>query len=53
MRDYAMESTMRNVRRHIETAKDIGLKTIYYGFIPFVIAIGLNSARVAASEMGN
>ena len=48
-----MESTMRNVRKHIETAKDVGLKAVYYGFIPFVIAIGLNSARKAAMEMGN
>lgn len=51
MRNYALEGTMRNVRRHLDTAKDVTMKTIYYGFIPLVIVLGLNSARKAAENM--
>ena len=51
MRNYALEGTIRNLGRHIDTAKETAMKTIYYGFIPVVILLGLNSARNAAGQM--
>lgn len=51
MRNYALEGTIRNARKHFETAKEVAMKSIYYGFIPLVIVLGLNSARKAADNM--